>query len=357
MRYFKGHIFIVCLVIIILLIGLNEIRQLNKSSIPVANLETSTEHVDSQPELKQKETPSKKEKLTGINSFIGLTSKEVIQKFGEPTRIDPSAYDYEWWVYKNDLSSYVQFGVENDKVVTIYVVGENINVFPFKIGESVEGILEKHSITPSIEVKLTDSTYRFNLTPQDMLTKPVVKVDNNVYAQIYIDTITESVLSIRYMNQETLVKLKPYELVYRGTLRTAQDVSAAKWREIEKGSALQIFDVTNVLRSRYGLPPVLWDEKTAEVAYMHSKDMNEYNYFSHTSPTAGGLSDRLKKNDIFFKMAGENIAAKYVDGLAAVAGWVNSAGHRETMFNGEFSHLGVGVYERYFTQNFIEEWS
>ncbi|MEK1830243.1 CAP domain-containing protein [Priestia megaterium] len=52
-------------------------------------------------------------------------------------------------------------------------------------------------------------------------------------------------------------------------------------------------------------------------------------------------------------MAGENIASNYQDGIAAVEGWLNSEGHRKALLNKEFTRLGVGVYEKYYTQNFI----
>ncbi|MGK0698226.1 CAP domain-containing protein [Priestia flexa] len=52
-------------------------------------------------------------------------------------------------------------------------------------------------------------------------------------------------------------------------------------------------------------------------------------------------------------MAGENIASNYTDGPAAVEGWLNSEGHRKALLNNDFTHLGVGVYEKFYTQNFI----
>ncbi|WP_373370355.1 CAP domain-containing protein [Alkalicoccobacillus plakortidis] len=50
---------------------------------------------------------------------------------------------------------------------------------------------------------------------------------------------------------------------------------------------------------------------------------------------------------------GENIALNYVDGAAAVEGWLNSEGHRVNLLHEGFTELGVGVYEKSFTQNFL----
>ncbi|GAA3323009.1 hypothetical protein GCM10020331_045160 [Ectobacillus funiculus] len=55
--------------------------------------------------------------------MLGRDSESVLALFGEPSRMEPSAYDYEWWVYNTDLSHYVQFGIWQNKVVTIYAGG------------------------------------------------------------------------------------------------------------------------------------------------------------------------------------------------------------------------------------------
>jgi len=97
-----------------------------------------------------------------------------------------------------------------------------------------------------------------------------------------------------------------------------------------------------------------WDEKIAEVAFEHSKDMFETSDFSHTSSRYGGLSDRLKAANVEYESAGENIAANYTDGPAVVEGWLNSQSHRESLLNKNYTHLGVGLYQDYYTQDFIQ---
>ena len=83
--------------------------------------------------------------------------------------------------------------------------------------------------------------------------------------------------------------------------------------------------------------------------------MSESDDFSHTSKKFGSLSDRLEAAKVAYKSAGENIAVNYTDGPAVAEGWLNSKGHRESLLNEEFTHLGVGVYQKYYTQNFINK--
>ena len=44
----------------------------------------------------------------------------------------------------------------------------------------------------------------------------------------------------------------------------------------------QIFDLTNIIRSRHKLSLLTWDQETADVAVGHSKDMKDNNYFLMT---------------------------------------------------------------------------
>jgi uncharacterized protein YkwD len=178
----------------------------------------------------------------------------------------------------------------------------------------------------------------------------------DVYAQLYIDKFTGNLSSVRFLNAETIIKQRPYEMIYRGKLIDGEQEDELLWKSVEDGTEKEIFDITNVLRLRHHLKPLKWDEKTAQVAYEHSKDMAENNDFSHTSKKFGSLSDRLKTAKVVYQAAGENIAANYTDAPAVVEGWLNSKGHRDALLNKDFSHIGVGVYKKYYTQNFIQKW-
>jgi uncharacterized protein YkwD len=184
--------------------------------------------------------------------------------------------------------------------------------------------------------------------------RPLVEV-GDIYAQLSIDKFSGTLFSVRFFDKETLIAQRPYELIYKGKLIQAKEPDEEQWTAIEKGSERQIFDLTNIIRKRSGLDPLQWDEHVSEVAYKHSRDMNENDYFAHESPKHGDLSRRLAKGNVEFSAAGENIAAEYMDGPAAFEGWLNSENHRKTMLNEDFNRIGVGVYKKNYTQNFVRE--
>nr|WP_090633098.1 CAP domain-containing protein [Neobacillus massiliamazoniensis] len=316
----------------------------------------SSEMKQSIPKLPQKSDgkPSTEKPKEGLALFIGQDVSYLEKQLGQPQRIDESLYDYQWYIYNEDYSHYFQVGVENNRVVTVYAMGDNLDIAPFEIGQPVEEIFNTQYIDTNFNIELNGNSYRFELSDTDLNLRPIVQL-GDVYAQLYIDKFTGNLSSVRFLDGETLVKEKPYELVYSGQLLEPAIPSEDKWRMIESGTEQEIFDLTNVLRTRNNLPPLLWDDTTAKVAYEHSKDMAENNEIAHTSKKYGSLADRLKAAKVSYQTAGENIAANYTDGPAVVEGWLNSKAHRDAILNKNFTHLGVGVYQKYYTQNFIQK--
>lgn len=308
--------------------------------------ELQTNHVE--------EKSDNTKEVEGLAATIGKKEKEIKKIYGEPSRIDPSAYGYDWWVYNQNEDNYFQLAVEKGKVVSAYGIGDQVNVAPFKIGQSIDEIYSSLYAETSVDIEANGSTYRFELSEEDMNMRPLIELGDK-YAQLYLDKFTGTLSSVRFLNDSTLLKHKPYELIYRGALMPDEVLSNDDWAKIEAGNKQQIFDITNIMRKRFNEDSLKWDEPTANVAYLHSQDMADANYFSHVSETKGDLADRLQAGHISYRAAGENIAANYIDAIAVMEGWLNSKGHREALLNKEFTNLGVGVYEKYYTQNFISK--
>ena len=114
-----------------------------------------------------------------------------------------------------------------------------------------------------------------------------------------------------------------------------------------------IGQLVNEERARYGLAPVKLANDISFVARTKSKDMNDRGYFDHTSPTYGSPFQMLTDFGLQYSTAGENIASGYSDAAAVMEGWMNSPGHRSNILNPAFKEIGVGVYNRYYTQMFM----
>ena len=307
----------------------------------------------------------------GLSVYIGKNVHELINDFGNPQRKDLSAFGYEWWVYKKLPSTYMQVGVILDKVVTIYVIGEQLNVSPYSIGQPVEEIYRTTIFDTEITVATDEGIYRFELSEEDLHIRPLVQL-GDIYVQLFIDKHTGTLFSLRFFDKNTLIVHRPYELVYRGELVEQEELSDEERRLVERGIERQIYDITNVIRKKFRLPNLQWDEKLSHLAYEHSEKMALSLYSIEkqldTSMESDileeeaeegideeiSLEERLRLENISFKSAAKNVAVEYVDAPAVVQGWLNSEKHRKTILNENFSKLGVGVYKKFYTQHFIE---
>ncbi|SET86007.1 Uncharacterized conserved protein YkwD, contains CAP (CSP/antigen 5/PR1) domain [Salinibacillus kushneri] len=286
--------------------------------------------------------------------LFSADQSSIIKTLGEPNRKDPTPFGYQWWIYEDLAGQYIQIGMKEGKVVTIFATGEELSIDPISIGDSYEKVKEHFPVQSKVELELSKGSYQFQLKDEEMKRNPLVKLSDNRFMQLYFDTFTNQLSSVRIMNPDTLLYLKPYAVKYRGDLPEITN-SEVQWKKIEAGREKQIFSISNEIRKRFSLETFTWDEPVSEVAFSHSEDMAKNNYFSHYAPNGEGLQDRLSEQQIKYLSAGENIAAQYPDAAAAVEGWLNSKGHREALLNRDFTHLGTGVYRDYYTQNFLQK--
>ena len=120
----------------------------------------------------------------------------------------------------------------------------------------------------------------------------------------------------------------------------------------------EVVRLVNVERTKRGLSELSFNTELSHVATLKSQDMINKNYFDHTSPTYGSPFDMMKKFNISYRSAGENIAMGQRTPAEVVEAWMNSKGHRENILNSSYTDLGVGVAKKsdgtlYWTQMFI----
>ncbi len=97
---------------------------------------------------------------------------------------------------------------------------------------------------------------------------------------------------------------------------------------------------------------ITWNENLAEAAYLHSKDMKENSYFSHTGKDNSDAGTRIERQGYNWRTYGENIAKGYSNEKKVVEGWIDSEGHCRNIMNGDFKEMGVGKAGDYWTQIF-----
>ena len=102
--------------------------------------------------------------------------------------------------------------------------------------------------------------------------------------------------------------------------------------------------LVNREREAAGLRPVAADPALVEVARKHSTDMFARGYFAHQTPEGASPFDRMKRDNVSFRTAGENLALAPTVRVAHT-GLMNSPGHRANILRPEFGRLGIGIVD------------
>lgn len=117
---------------------------------------------------------------------------------------------------------------------------------------------------------------------------------------------------------------------------------------------IQMVDYVNKARQDAGLQPLQVDVDLAYIARLKSQDMYDNNYFSHDSPTYGSPFEMMTKFGIKYRGAAENIA-KNNSVASAHNALMRSQGHKDNILNPIYTHIGIGIHNRYYTQMFIRK--
>ena len=112
-------------------------------------------------------------------------------------------------------------------------------------------------------------------------------------------------------------------------------------------------DLINTQRKAHGLAPLTIDANLSIKARIKSEDMKVNRYFSHNSPTYGTPFNMMKQLGITYRSAGENIAMGYTTAQAVVNAWMASATHRANILSTNYTSMGIGYVDGYWTQWFL----
>jgi len=116
----------------------------------------------------------------------------------------------------------------------------------------------------------------------------------------------------------------------------------------------------NTYRQQNGLQPLNLSPSLTTAAELHSQDMADKNYFSHTSLDGRTFVQRMRNAGYTYDTSvGENIAAGYSTAEGVFNGWKNSPPHNANMLRPEFKVIGIGraynassIYKWYWTTDF-----
>ncbi|MBC8068581.1 MAG: CAP domain-containing protein, partial [Deltaproteobacteria bacterium] len=106
--------------------------------------------------------------------------------------------------------------------------------------------------------------------------------------------------------------------------------------------ALANFHFLNEMRRARGLAALTWDDRAADIAQAHSRDMLVHDFFGHHSPSTGDVSSRFARAKLTHTVVRENVARGY--GPAGIHdSLMRSPGHRANLVAADVDKVGIGV--------------
>lgn len=294
---------------------------------------------------------------------IGASDHQVEYIMGKPIRKEIGFMGLDTWTYHYNYHDYYLFGFYKGELMYIYTNSASEYVLGVGIGDTKDTVEKKVKTRDLAPLEYLNGDVLVYLANNHIRSNRIHTVTNNNVVIYHIDELNGNrVAGIEIYHRDMMVCDIPiidYRYTYSGSkpqLGLAQPSSRVQ-AEINKSLERQIFDMTNVFRVKEGLAPVLWHSNAARVAYAHSKDMSDRNYFDHMSPEGKGPGSRVRDANIVFQSVLENIAMNTINSAETLHAWMNSEGHREAILHDGITHLGVGVFSGrniYYTQVFLQ---
>jgi uncharacterized protein YkwD len=107
-------------------------------------------------------------------------------------------------------------------------------------------------------------------------------------------------------------------------------------------SEREVLALVNRDRAATGVAPVAWDDRLADVARAHSRDMADHDFVAHVSPRTGTALDRVHKAGLGPELILENVGRAY-SADEAESGFMASPGHRANVVDPKAKRMGVGI--------------
>lgn len=105
----------------------------------------------------------------------------------------------------------------------------------------------------------------------------------------------------------------------------------------------KVASIVNAERNANGLPSLKLDEDLCAAANVRAKEISQL--FDHQRPDDRICFTVLDDFGIVYWYGGENIAYGYPTPEYVMYGWMNSSGHRANILSGNFTSIGVGLYD------------
>ncbi|TFD95745.1 CAP-associated domain-containing protein [Jeotgalibacillus sp. R-1-5s-1] len=289
---------------------------------------------------KKAQIACKVEAQARVNQSVKIGESVTIAEGKLPDRQSVTHNDYglSWFTYHNNYHRFYMISYQNNKVAGLYTIDKDFRINGVKVGDAPE------------TVRVALGSPREASFPGKQAGYETFSSGGNIITVFYDQLNKQKVTAFLVTN----------EILENSRSKYYADPSP----QLAGGFEKQLFDLVNAKRVREGFKALKPHDKIAATARKHSADMAVNNYFAHNNLKGETPFDRMRKDGIVYRVAGENLAKGYRNSIFAHEALMNSSGHRPNVLSDSYTHLGVGVAfstafvgEPYYTENYILPWN
>jgi len=243
--------------------------------------------------------------VSGKNITLGDSAESVLNKFGEPLRIDINEYGCERYIYKDADKGILMIGVLDGKVKDIFTNYENFNFlgitpktapadFDINLGAELvyKSEMDYYSYSATIYFVYDDKFYADGIYLKDSSLKPVLVEDTR----------------------------------------------------INDSAQTEFFELINIMRAKKSLEPLQLSLSAQSVAQAQSGHIGNSGKAKYYDARGNGPFERLRMAGAEFTRASECVS-DIPGGVAEVFyNWMGTDGYRANILSSSYKYIGTGAF-------------
>lgn len=203
--------------------------------------------------------------VTGYEFYIGQPIEAYTAKHGEPLRKGTAYGGSEWWTFGDTAQDYIQVGVKDGLIRSLFILGDRIDTGMFTIGMNRDNILDEGYLAKDFHLSVGKQDYELEATEQQQMLTPLLQFENDSFLMLLFDVQTQTVYGMYFLSNEALMDMEYYPV----SSDEKYDAQKQEWLRdaaSDAENALQIKAVLSVMRTHHGVAPLLDNEELQAVA-------------------------------------------------------------------------------------------
>lgn len=289
----------------------------------------------------------------GVGTYVNKHINDVIKDLGQPDRVYKAEHDRKNYVFKNK-DHYYLVSTKNNKVSSVFATGDKVNVSPIKIKQDATNLFNGTNIDMEPLVESTYGNYKIELSERDIKTQLLVKY-GDVYAQVLIDSETNEVMGVQFMNSDVVVEHAPFSMskVSNKSEKLRRKDSQKLQSHINKD--ITLLEIVNENRKMKGVKPLKMDDQLTYITQMEADLIDEdVNEEDAVKSLEDGITKHINDQSIEYEAINQNLAFNFYDMPTLINSWLNNNSYREKLLGSQYDEFGAGNSRAYYSLVFKE---